>query len=177
MFPFDTVDWQPLAHDAVQFLPRLLIGAVVLLLFWFGGNLSQRLITRLAGLRSTDPSLVAFFSQTARLTLLVIGVITALGTLGVDVSALVAGLGLTGFAVGFAMKDMISNALSGILVLVYNPFRHGDHISVTALEGTVVEINFRYTVLDAGEQWIYVPNSNLFTNPVTVKKRASVQPS
>ena len=56
------------------------------------------------------------------------GLVTALGTLGVDVSALVAGLGLTGFALGFAVKDTISNILAGVLLLVYRPFSKKDYV-------------------------------------------------
>ena len=47
---------------------------------------------------------------------MIFGFVTALGSVGVDVSALVAGLGLTGFALGFALKDTISNLLSGVLI-------------------------------------------------------------
>ena len=50
------------------------------------------------------------------------------GTVGVDVSALVAGLGLAGFAIGFALRDAVSNTLAGVLVLMYQPFRVGDDI-------------------------------------------------
>ena len=72
------------------------------------------------------------------------------------------------------MRDMLSNALSGFLILFYKPFKHGDRIEVTALAGTVNDINFRYTVLDTEGKRIYVPNSNLFTNPVLVTKRKSI---
>ena len=62
--------------------------------------------------------------------MLIVGLITALGTLGVNISAIVAGLGLTGFAFGFAFKDMLSNFISGILIFIYEPFKLGDTIEV-----------------------------------------------
>ena len=55
----------------------------------------------------------------AKLSLIVFGLVTALGTAGVNVSALVAGLGLTGFALGFAFRDVLSNLLAGVLILLY----------------------------------------------------------
>jgi small conductance mechanosensitive channel len=67
--------------------------------------------------------------------------------MGVNVSALVAGLGLTGFALGFAFRDVLSNFLSGVLLLLFRPFRVGNHISINDLEGEVVSIDLRYTVL------------------------------
>jgi small-conductance mechanosensitive channel len=84
------------------------------------------------------------------------------------VSALVAGLGLTGFALGFALKDTISNLISGVLILLYKPFQIGNRIKISGYEGIVVSIDLRYTELDAESCKILIPNSNLFTNPIEV---------
>src|SRR5713226_8761533 len=96
-----------------------------------------------------------------------------LSTMCVNVSALVAGLGLTGFALGFAFRDVLSNLLAGFLILLYRPFGRGDLINVTGLEGTVLHIDLRYTTLDSADQTILVPNSNLFTNPITIAKASA----
>ena len=166
---WDAAAWQALLNNVLLFLPRVAVGLVLLLVLWLIGAALQRLVVRAAGGR-LDPGLTYFLSRAAKLTFVVCGVVTALGTLGVDVTALVTGLGLTGFAVGFALKDIISNALSGILILVYKPFRHGDQITVSEQSGKVAEINLRYTVLDAEDKTVFVPNSNLFTNVVIVNK-------
>jgi small-conductance mechanosensitive channel len=88
-----------------------------------------------------------------------------------DVSALVAGLGLTGFALGFACRDILSNLLAGTLILIYRPFQRNDRIAVLGFEGIVIEIGLRYTALQAEDKKILIPNSNLFTNPVTVLEK------
>jgi small-conductance mechanosensitive channel len=85
---------------------------------------------------------------------------------------MVAGLGLVGFALGFALKDLLSNFLSGLLILIYNPFVRGDTINVTGNEGKVVEINLRYTVLQGEEKRILIPNATLFSNPVIVVRKS-----
>ena len=171
---WDVDAWRTLAtgvvRDVAGFVPRLVLGLIVLVAFWTAGNVAQRVVRRAVRLRNVDPGLVSFLGEAARITLILVGVVTALGTLGVEVSALVAGLGLVGLTVGFALKDMVSNAMAGMLVLFYRPFRAGDHITVTSLAGKVAEVNFRYTVLDAAGKWIFVPNANLFTNPVEVRK-------
>ena len=159
-------------HDAVRwterFVPLLIGSLLILLLFWLLSVGMQRLVDRLGRFRGVDEGLVLFLGRATKLSLLVFGIITAVGTLGVDVTALVAGLGLTGFALGFAFKDIVSNALAGILIIMYRPFRRSDKISVTGLDGTVIDINLRYTVLEAPEKRIFLPNSTLFTNPVIV---------
>ena len=93
------------------------------------------------------------------------------GTLGIDVSALVAGLGLAGLAIGLCLKEIISNVFAGIMVIIYKPFKENDHIAVTTFEGRVSEINLRYTTLEAGQQRIFVPNAMVISNAVVVNKR------
>ncbi|NOX53773.1 MAG: mechanosensitive ion channel [Planctomycetes bacterium] len=136
--------------------------------FYFGGWLIQRGIDRIGRGRGLDEELVRFLGKAARVTMVVVGSVCALGTFGVDVTALVAGLGLTGFALGFALKDIISNLLAGILVLIYRPFGRGDRIKVAAFEGVVQSIDLRYTILSDDDRRYFVPNSMLFTNPITV---------
>jgi small-conductance mechanosensitive channel len=156
-------------------LPRVLSSALVMLLFWAAGSFAYRIIVRLPRLEQRAPELTHLAARGVKLCLLLFGAVTALGTLGIEVSALVAGLGLTGFAFGFALKDIISNCLSGVLIIFFRPFKQGDQISVfssLAFEGVVMEINLRYTVLDSGEKTVYVPNSILFSNVVSVRKAA-----
>jgi small-conductance mechanosensitive channel len=86
--------------------------------------------------------------------------------MGVNVSALVAGLGLTGFALGFALKDVLSNLIAGILILLYRPFRLNDYITVGGLQGIVTEIDLRYTRLEKEGEAYLIPNSVLFTNSI-----------
>lgn len=97
-------------------------------------------------------------------------IISALGTPGIDVSAIVTGLGLTGFALGFALKDAISNILAGSLILIYRPFNRNDTIKVANNEGVVEEIDLRYTTLKAEGKKILIPNATLLTNIVIVIK-------
>src|SRR5690348_12891447 len=112
--------------------------------------------------------LLVLLGRTAKIAVITLGVATALGTVGVNVSALVAGLGLTGFALGFAFRDVLSNLLAGILLLLFRPFGPGDHISVSGLDGEVTNIDLRYTVLKQPQKIVLIPNSNLFTNPILV---------
>ena len=100
-----------------------------------------------------------------------------MGTMGMDVSALIAGLGLTGFALGFALRDAVSNLITGVLILLYQPFGYGDKIKVSNNSGTVISINFRYTVLASeGGSVVHVPNSTMFSNSVTVESQAREAP-
>jgi small-conductance mechanosensitive channel len=145
--------------------PKIGVAIVVFAGFWLAGAVARRLIFRFAS--RTDVGLNFVFRMAARVVstaLLLFGAVTALGTMGINVSALVAGLGLTGFALGFATKDILSNLMSGLLILLYRPFSINDHITVTGLEGVVTEIDLRYTRLEKGDQVFLIPNSLLITN-------------
>jgi len=100
---------------------------------------------------------------------ILVGLISALGTLGVNVAALVASLGLTGLAVGLALKDAISNLIAGLLIVLYKPFDLGDVLEVAGSRGKVADINMRYVTLETEEGHVLVPNQNFLT--MVVKRR------
>ena len=158
-----------LLEKVVEALPAIASGVAVIVGFWLGawmlqavaGRLSRRARLDQAGLASLVTALV-FWSVLGS------GLVTGFGTMGINVSALVASLGLTGFALGFALRDAISNLLAGVLILLYRPFHVGDHIKVAGLEGRVIALDLRYTTIqDKGARHL-IPNQTLYTNPVTV---------
>lgn len=159
---------QFLLDEAMLLVPRLIGVVVIIVIFYLFSKILKRIITRAAERLNFDKNLTSLLVRTSNITLIIFGLITALGTLGIDVSALVAGLGLTGFALGFAFKDSISNLLSGVLILLYRPFKVGDRIKVSSYEGIVMSIDLRYTQLDSEGDKILIPNAKLFTDPVTV---------
>jgi small conductance mechanosensitive channel len=78
-------------------------------------------------------------------------------------------LGLSSVAIGFAFRDILQNFLAGILLLLAEPFRIGDQIILNDFEGTVEDIQTRATFIKTYDgRRIVIPNSNLFTNSVTV---------
>jgi len=156
--------------QAMQLVPRFILGLVIVAVFWRLGKGAERLVSRVFQTRNLDPDVQELSEAVARIGVFSVGVVTGLGTIGIDVMGLITSLGLVGFAVGFALKDAISNTLAGVLLLAYDPFKRGDVIAVAGKQGTVVEIDMRYTTLDATEQRILVPNSQLLNNVVVVDK-------
>jgi len=148
--------------------PRIGGAVLVLLIFYIVSNLLLRLMDKNISRFDLDVHLMMLIRRAIRITLMIIGLITAFGTLGIDISALVAGLGLTGFALGFALKDTISNLLSGVLILLYRPFEINSRIEVSGHQGKVTSIDLRYTELESEGQRVLIPNSKLFTDPIKV---------
>ena len=154
------------------FLEHFAAGIVILFGFWITGAVIAYAIRRFGRRMPHNAGLIELLARTAKISVVSLGIASALGTIGIDISALVAGLGLTGFALGFAFRDVLSNLLSGILLLLFRPFGPGDHISVTGLDGEVTSIDLRYTVLKQPGKMVLIPNSNLFTNPILVDNQS-----
>ncbi|MCX7847180.1 MAG: mechanosensitive ion channel family protein, partial [bacterium] len=109
-------------------------------------------------------------------TLVVVGVITALDTLGLKVNAIIAGLGLSGFAIGLATRDALTNVLSGLLIIVYRPFERGDRVMVTGIEGVVEAVDLRYTTLRAEDRSVLIPNSTMLNSTVVIVRKGRMAP-
>ncbi|OGV54285.1 MAG: hypothetical protein A2X45_07785 [Lentisphaerae bacterium GWF2_50_93] len=158
--------------QAIDYMPKLIIALIIFLLFMGLGKLAQMIFFRMDYRFESDKNhMLKLAGSTIKIAIMIIGAITALGTLGINVNALIAGLGLGGFALGLALKDALSNLLSGALILIYHPFSVGDTITVSGCHGQVLEVNLRYTILQAENKIYLIPNSSLFTNNIEVIKK------
>jgi small conductance mechanosensitive channel len=107
-------------------------------------------------------------SNSQKAILIFIGVVLALSELGFNVSALVAGLGLTGFALGFALKDAISNLVAGMMIVIYKPIELGNIIEISGTKGKVININLRYITLQSESITNLIPNSLFLSNKLSI---------
>ena len=156
-------------------LPGILTGVLVFLIFLIVAAIGKRIIAKLAPRANADTGVVLLLSRVFYYGVLILGILTALPATGLNVSALVAGLGLTGFAIGFALKDVLSNLLAGIMLLVYRPFHIGDHVKMGEHEGTITTIRMRDTVLRAADgRSIIIPNTKLITEVVVNNSTAQL---
>jgi len=148
-------------------LPGIVAGVLLLLLSWWVSGLIKRAVQKVLARTSTEGHVDLLVARTARATTFVIGVIIALGVMGVQVTALVASLGLAGVTIGFALKDVLANSMAGVLLLLHRPFTIGDSITVSGFEGVVVDIRVRDTMLHTGDgRVVFIPNSSVFNSPI-----------
>ena len=153
------------------YTPKILLGISIFILFWFFSKVIQYGINNVLKNKNPDTNISKVIASIVKNIIIIIGLITALGTMGINISAIVAGLGLTGFAFGFAFKDMLSNFISGIMIFIYQPFKLGDTIKVDGKEGEVVDINLRYITLNGEDSKMLVPNSLLVSKSLEVKAK------
>lgn len=157
-----------LLESAILIIPRLLAGFLVLLFFWALASLVRRLMRLLFRRIVSDLTAENLIKQIAYYTVWAIGLVVAASALGFDPQALATGLGLTGVALGFALKDILSNFVSGILILAMRPFEIGDQIVIGETEGGVERISLRATQIRTYDgRAVLVPNAEVFTSRVT----------
>ena len=158
-----------LTEKVLAHLPQVGSGLAVIAGFWIAAIAARSVVRRVAGRLGPDSAILVDLAGSVVYWLgLAVGLISGLGTMGINVGALVAGLGLTGFALGFALRDAVSNLLAGVLILVFRPFRHGDRIEVTGCEGMVTDVDLRYTTVEGDGRRFLIPNQTMAKSTVTV---------
>lgn len=113
--------------------------------------------------------------KAGNIMIVVMTIIIALSTMGINMAGLIAGLGLGGFALGFALKDSVSNLLSGVLVLIYKPFAIGDLVLIGKHQGNVKSIDLRYTTLSGDDETYLIPNKKIFSETIVILDGTKVE--
>lgn len=161
--------YNQMTKQVVSALPGIIIAIIIFFAFWILAKFAVKLIHRLRDKNPVQKQPVFLVFETfARLAILLLGLITALGSAGVNVSALVASIGVSGIAFTLASKDAFANLFAGILVLLYQPFKIGDTIELGYIKGVVIKMSLRYTHLSNANKEILIPNSSLLTKNLTI---------
>jgi small-conductance mechanosensitive channel len=161
------VSAEHLLDKASGLLPAIAAAVTVLAISWALARLARQ-VTQSGAQFVENPTQRNLIRQVSYYTVWAVGVFVALDVLGLDVHAIIAGLGLGGVALGFALKDILSNLVSGLLILLTHTFEIGDQIVVGETEGTVERIEVRTTHMRTYDgRLVLVPNGEVFTSRVT----------
>ena len=159
----DAGDWLRTNGAAIIF--QIAIAILVFVLFWIAAGIGRGLVRRALARSKVQMSHLArdFFIKTTGRIILLLGLIVAIAQLGVQVGPVLAGLGIAGFVIGFALQDTLSNFASGMMILIYRPFDVGDVIEAGGVMGKVHEMNLVSTmVLTFDNQLLVVPNTQIW---------------
>lgn len=163
---------QQLGSTVLVRTPYILTGCIVIFCFWLLGKAARFVIGQIGDRTRLDAVLLHVLGSIASFVFTLLGILVAAVIIFPTFKPgdLLAGLGITTVAIGFAFKDMLQNTFAGLLILWRKPFRIGDEINTKGYEGTVEEINIRSTFINTydGER-VVVPNADIYTNPVLVR--------
>src|SRR5574344_813823 len=145
------------------------ISFIMALLIFFIGKLIVNKIVKILGkvlrkVNGIDETLVKFLENIVYYSLITVVIIAALNKLGVETTSFLAILGAAGLAIGLALKDSLGNFASGVMIVIFKPFKVGDSV----IAGGVTEATIFNTVfLTADNQKIIVPNSSITSASIT----------
>lgn len=144
---------------------------IAFLVFWVG-RMVARWVSKMAAKALTktdnDPILVNFLKNLAYYVVLAAVVIMALGQLGVQTTSLIAVMGAAGLAIGLALKDSLSNFASGVMLVMFRPFKLGDIVEVAGVMGKVQEIRIFSTIINTPDnKELIVPNGLITSDVIT----------
>lgn len=164
----------------VDFLPKIIAAIVIFIGTVYGAGLIARSVKKFSEKKIESPELLQLIYRVTRWAILIVGTVVALDQVNFDVTGFIAGLGVAGFTIGFALQDIAKNFISGLLLLYRQPFVLGDAVKVSTFTGTVNQINIRDTVIKTFDgELVIIPNTEVFENPIvnythTLLRRQSV---
>ncbi|MFK4025191.1 mechanosensitive ion channel domain-containing protein [Stutzerimonas balearica] len=165
-----------LLEAAISIVPRALAALLVIGVFWALAAGVRAVVRMISRRLIRDRTVENLIKQVSYYTVWLLGLIVAATAFGLEPGALATGLGLTSLALGFALKDILSNFVSGLLILTLRPFQLGDQIVIGETEGTVERIELRATQIRTYDgRRVLVPNADTFTSRVTNNTAAPVR--
>lgn len=148
------------------YAPKFFMAAFLILLSYYLARMVRSILGRASKLRQIDPGAVNLGTEAAYWGVILLGVFLGLQQF-FDVAGFLAGLGLLGFAVGFALQDVIKNLAAGVLLIMQGPFEVNEVIGVGAHEGTVEKISLRSIAIRTFDGLlVHIPNADLLTTPM-----------
>jgi small conductance mechanosensitive channel len=150
-----------------QLIMKVAIAFIILTVFYLGWRVVQ-IVLRLFFRRSGTNEMTSTFLLTlVKYLLLTIGLVTALDSAGIKVSAVLASLGIAGLTIGFAARDSLSNIIAGVLIFLDRPFVIGDLVEIEGAYGEVDKITLRSTrIVTSDGKMLAVPNTEVVNKTV-----------
>lgn len=144
---------------------------LALAVFVIGKWISKRItkvMRKLMERAELDATLVTFLCNIVYAILLAAVILATLDLLGVPVTSLLAVLGAAGLAVGLALKDSLGNFASGVMLILFRPFKQGDFVEVAGVSGAVTEVKIFSTILTTPDnKLVVIPNAQVSADTIT----------
>ena len=157
-----------LTNQGLTFALRLVVSALVLVIGMFVIRGIVAMVGKAVAKSGRGNALFSNFIRNATSKICwIILLVVILEQLGVNVAPIIAGLGVTGFILGFAFQESLGNLASGLMIAVNQPFKIGDYVIVAGHEGTVKEVDMMATVLATGDnKKVVIPNKSAWGAPI-----------
>ena len=153
-------------------VPNLLTALAIFIVSIYLARIISNILRRVLNKRKAPEGVTHLLAELILWTIITLGAITAIQRF-FNVTAFLAGLGIIGFTIGFALQDVMKNLVSGIILLIQQPFHVGEVIGAAGFDGTVHQIDLRTTEMETTDgRIVTLPNASILTNPIINYTRA-----
>lgn len=156
-----------LLQNLIDNLPSLVGATIVVIITWGVAKAVRYTAFTWAQQTESDSNTEILIGRLGYGAVWIVGSVISLGVLGLDFGALLGALGLTSVAIGFSLKDVLSNYISGVILLAARPFRINDQVVIGDHEGTITQIQLRAIALQTYDgRLVYIPNQEVFQSSI-----------
>lgn len=164
-----------LADKFLYSIPNLLVAILIVIVSYYAGLWFSRLLKRVLDRQNAEPGISHLLSKILQWTIISFGIIAALQRF-FNVTAFLTGLGIIGFTVGFALQNIMQNFVSGVILLIQQPFKVGDNVGIAGFDGTVLKIGLRTTEMKTLDgRIVFLPNADVLSQPIINYTRADLR--
>ena len=157
-----------LLSSAPDLINRLLTALLIVLAAIILSRWLSKAVRTAAGRQEHRENISLILSRLTRWAILVLGLTLAAEQIIPNVTSLLAGLGIAGFTLGFALQDVAKNFIAGLLILLQRPFEIGDMVTVSGFTGTILDISLRTTDMRTADGlFVTIPNGDVFVSSIT----------
>lgn len=164
---FQDINIAELKTQLISYLPNVLSALLIFIIGYVVYKMGKKPISIALARAGLEEALIRIILKIAKVFVVVILFVMALGQLGVNVGAALAGIGVIGIAIGFAAQDSLSNIIAGFLIFIDKPFKVGDYISHEDKYGRVQLITLRSTRIRTQDNtYVVIPNQKIINDVV-----------
>lgn len=167
-----SINWAEIWNQVQATGMEFVINAVIAIVIFFIGRIIAKVISngirKLMSAQDVDQILQSFIGNLSYWMLMTFVIIAAISQLGIQTTSLIAIMGAAGLAVGLALQGSLANFASGVLIVMFRPYRVGDYVEAAGISGTVLQVQILTTVLKTGDnKQIVVPNGQIMSSIIT----------
>lgn len=157
-----------LKTTGIDFGVNVLTAIAIFYIGRFVARLFVKGLSKVMHAQEVDKTLQTFVSNLANMILLMFVIVAAISALGIQTTSLIAVLGAAGLAIGLALQGSLSNFASGVLIVMFRPYKAGDWVEAAGISGSVEEVQILTTVLTTGDnKRVIVPNGQIMNSIIT----------
>lgn len=146
----------------------ILLALITLVIGFWLANKVGNLVARGMNKKEIDPTLTPFLSKIIKISLKVLVLISVAGVIGIQTASFIAVIGAIAFAIGLALQGTLGHFASGVLLLIFRPFKVGDYVLVQDISGSIKEIGIFMTVIHTFDgKKVYLPNGVVTNDAIT----------